>query len=118
MADLTLQLLAEMINARPPGIRAWSPGKRRAYDSEAKRAQRARDKACIAAGGLPANEQNISQVLADAALLILRDDLPGADCIRAIISGAFVDAPDLVASIDADIRSGKRKLKRVKAVQF
>lgn len=91
MADLPLQLLAELIDEayRPTPIRQLATGKRKAYHARAVDKTRAKVEAALASGIVPVNRQHIRDTLTDAALHLLGTNGPGADVIRDVFSSVF-----------------------------
>lgn len=72
-----------------PTVRELSPADRTAYDRENKRQQRARAKAAKEAGRPEASDAAIREALADAAILLLAVDGPGASEIQRAVARAF-----------------------------
>lgn len=93
MTNLTIQLLAEMIDEpyRPTPIRQLPTKKRRQYQSDAVRSTRAKDGAALKGGTVLPTRQHIREALTDAALHILRSGDDEAEVIRQVLMSVFGD---------------------------
>ncbi|TIR28178.1 MAG: hypothetical protein E5X35_31700 [Mesorhizobium sp.] len=101
-------------NAPAPGsFTSLQPAERRAYFSAAKRQSRSRERAAKAAGALQPTTANIREALADAALMILAVDAPGADLVREVLSNVFSKRPGVPVTVQMKARSGKLRPKLV-----
>lgn len=103
------QALVERGAPAPGSFSSLDADGRRAYFSAARRKNRAREKQAKEAGALPGNTANIRHVLADAALMILATDSPGAEQIRDVLSSAFSARPGTPLTVDTKVRTGKLK---------
>lgn len=115
MDDATLlklyQRLADRKAAGPQAVRDRPPEKRLAYHAEANRKARAKAKAAIESGELEPTRPIIRQVLADAAVMILAVDGPGAEQIRAVLASAFPTKPGIPLTVTQNARSGRLRPK-------
>ena len=84
---------------------------RREYDRKRRAESRARAKQAAAEGALKPSLQNVRDALADAALMLLAVDGPGAEQIRNVLGQVFAARPGVVLKISADARRGKLKPK-------
>lgn len=101
-------------NAPAPGsFTSLQPAERRAYFSAAKRQSRSRERAAKAAGALQPTTVNIREALADAALMILAVDAPGADLVHEVLGNVFSKRPGLALTVQLKARSGKLRPKLV-----
>ncbi|ANM04937.1 hypothetical protein AMC78_CH02859 [Rhizobium phaseoli] len=84
MTNLTIQLLAEMIDEqyRPTPIRQLSSTKRKQYQADAVRSTRAKVGAALEGGTVLPTRQHIRDALTDAALHILRSGHDDAGVVR------------------------------------
>lgn len=85
---------------------------RRAYHAQKQRERRARIKEALLLGVPRPTIPAIRDVLADAAAFLLREELPGADIVRAALVDAF-DAPMLGSTVTGMTRSGRLPTKRL-----
>lgn len=110
---MTTDKLADIYNAlksgRKPAIRDLPPDDRAEYYRERKRAQRKRQHDAASAGRLEPTADNLRDVLADAAIMLIATGAPGAAEILHAISVAFPDAPGIVLGLPAKIRCGDIK---------
>lgn len=88
-ADALAALYKALKAGSTPTVRELSAEDRAAYEREVKRRQRARAKAAKAAGRPEASDAAIREALADAAILLLAVDGPGADAIQRAVGKAF-----------------------------
>ncbi|WP_279482302.1 hypothetical protein [Aureimonas sp. SK2] len=89
-----------------PTVRELSPADRTAYDRESKRRQRARAKEAKAAGRPEASDAAIREALADAAILLLAVDGPGADEIQRAVHKAFPGRPGVASTARIRAKTG------------
>ncbi|RWF94646.1 MAG: hypothetical protein EOQ38_27265 [Mesorhizobium sp.] len=66
-----------------------------------------------AAPSVAATAANINQALADAALMILATDAPGADQVRKVLATIFEQRPGVPISIETKAKGGKLKTKLI-----
>lgn len=98
MTNLTIQLLAEMIDEpyRPTPIRQLPSKKRRQYQADAVRSTRSKVEAALEGGTVLPTRQHIRDALTDAALHILRSGGDNAEAIRQVLESVFGDEADAV----------------------
>lgn len=112
LMDLYALLVAK--NAPKPGAFATlSADQRRAYFTAARRRSRARERAAASMGALEANTANVRNALADAALMILATDAPGADLVLQVLGGVFERKPGVPLLVQQRARAGKLRPKLV-----
>ncbi|BDA82496.1 hypothetical protein Sa4125_00380 [Aureimonas sp. SA4125] len=92
--------------ARPTAVRDLPADERRAYMREAKRTSRERQRAASADGSPLATDDAIRAALADAALMILATDAPGAAQIMSALAAAFTGRGGVPGTVRARCRSG------------
>lgn len=83
----------------------------RAYNAEAKRRQRARERQQRQYGETPLTETNARVALADAAIMLLSSAGEGADEVRRVLRLAFPNDPAFADEIERRILDGKIKPK-------
>jgi hypothetical protein len=105
-ADALQALYDALKKGRKPTVRELSPDDRRAYDRVQRAKLRARRKESIASGTLQPTAGNIRDALADAAIMILAADGPGADEVRAVLGAVFDSRPGVPLTVTQRIRSG------------
>jgi hypothetical protein len=99
-------------NTLPSGsFTTLSADGRREYMRVAQARSRARHRASIEAGSLPPTEGNIRSALADAALMLLAVDGPGADQVRQVLAAVFHDKAGIPVSVETRARSGRLRPK-------
>ncbi|WP_114945895.1 hypothetical protein [Microvirga calopogonii] len=91
-----------------------TPDELRAYKSESKRRSRERQRAAMDKGSPEPTTDNIRSVLADAALLILIKDAPGADIVMGVLGIAFKGRAGVPGKVRADAKDGKIRLRNVR----
>lgn len=95
-------------NAPKPGSFSTLEGdERRAYFREAKRLSRSRESDRRKAGDVAPTTANVRTALADAALMILAVDAPGADQVRAVLALVFRSRPGAPLSIETKAKRGR-----------
>ena len=111
-----LALLEEMLGddvadrrSRPLPVRDRSAAERKAYNRETVRKHRERLKAQKAAGSPEPTRDAVSDALADAALMLLAVNGPGADQVRTWLEKAFPGRPGVAMTVTAHARAGKFK---------
>ncbi|RWH44931.1 hypothetical protein [Mesorhizobium sp.] len=98
-------------NAPKPGsFTSLNEDQKREYFRLARRRSRARVRA---APSVAATAANINQALADAALMILATDAPGADQVRKVLATIFEQRPGVPISIETKAKGGKLKTKLI-----
>lgn len=100
MNDLTIKLLAEMIDEpyRPTPIRQLPSKKRKQYQADAVRSTRQKVGAALESGTVLPTRQHIRDALTDAALHILRSGGDNAEAIRQVLESVFGDEADAAIS--------------------
>ena len=135
--NLTARLLAELIAddlprpERPARTRAPKPERRkdiyvdlmsdderRAYKAQLQRDRRAKLKAKLDNDNVVIfDAASARDALADAALIILAKNLPGADQVRKYLAGVYRTQPGALLTLEGRIRSGGMKPKLIKYTQ-
>ena len=105
--------LALRKNLRPT-VRDLPEDARKEYMREAKRRSREARKERADAGNVDASPEAIREALADAALMILASDAPGADQVRRVLALAFRGKVGVPLTVEAKARTGKLRPKLVK----
>lgn len=101
-------------NAPAPGsFSTLSPAERRAYFRDAKRRSRGREADAAAKGAPAATVGNIRAALADAALMMLATDAPGAALVLEVLGNVFSARPGVAYAVQARARKGKLRPKLV-----
>ena len=96
---------------KPGTFSALDADARREYFAEAQRRKRAAERAAVAKGAIKATVPNIRTALADAALMLLATDGPGADQVRKVLAEVFSQRPGVPMSVESRVRKGKIKTK-------
>lgn len=116
-ADAALMELYRRLRERntpePGSFTSLDTEERREYFRLKRRESRAKHRAAVAAGSLPPTQGNVRAALADAALMLLATDGPGADQIRAVLANAFSARPGVPLTIEQRARAGKLRPKLV-----
>lgn len=135
--NLTARLLRELIAdelprpERPSRTRAPKPERRkdiyvdlmgdderRAYKAQLQRDRRAKLKAKLDEDNVVVFDANSARdALADAAVIILAKDLPGADQVRKYLAGVYRTQPGALLTLEGRIKSGGMKPKLIKYTQ-
>ncbi len=97
--------------ARKVTTKTLPPDERREYLREAKRRSRARAREAADTGRLDARADVVRDAFADAALIILATNAPGADAVEKLLGIAFAGRPGVPGTVRAKARSGAIKLK-------
>lgn len=97
--------IAAQTDARP-SVRDLPDDDRRAYMREAQRKARARKKEAAASGSPLPTDDAIRAALADAALMILATDAPGAREVLSVLSKAFPGRNGVPSTTQARARAG------------
>ncbi|TGQ19146.1 MAG: hypothetical protein E5V67_22835 [Mesorhizobium sp.] len=98
-------------NAPKPGsFTGLNEDQKRQYFRLSRRRSRARMRA---ASSVAATAANINQALADAALMILATDAPGADQVRKVLQTIFEQRPGVPISVENKAKQGKLKPKLI-----
>lgn len=103
-------------NAPKPGtFSALDDAGRSAYFREAVRRSRAAAAENRAAGKITPTKPNIRDAFADAALMILATDAPGADQVRAVLAAVFSGRPGTPMAIENKAKRGRLRPKLFRA---
>lgn len=112
LVELYTRLAAQ--NAPKPGsFSALGEVERRAYFRDAKRRSRADATAAANSGNLKPTKANVRAALADAALMLLAIDGPGAGHVRDVLGTVFAARPGLPLTVTQKARNGRLKPKLV-----
>ena len=79
---------------------------RRDYMRRKKAESRQRQRASAARGEVENTDANVRAALADAALLILATDAPGADQVRTVLGRVFEARPGVPMTVSSRARTG------------
>ncbi|MBZ9856749.1 hypothetical protein LB566_23435 [Mesorhizobium sp. CA13] len=107
------QLLAKRNAPKAGSFTSLSADQRREYFRVARRRSRARARAAAGAGAVEPNTRNVRDALADAALMILATDAPGADLVLEVLAKVFRERPGVPISVQHRAKVGKMRPKRV-----
>lgn len=110
----TRELIAKR-DAPAEGYTTMTDDERREYMRLRKAESRQRQREAQRQGELLPTKDSIRDALADAALMLLAVDGPGAGQIRAVLGRVFEARPGVVMKIEADARRGRLKPKLLKA---
>lgn len=99
--------LHERNTPQPGSFTALGGDDRRAYFRQAKQRSRAAQADALAAGKVKPTAANIRAALADAALMLLAANGPGADHVRTVLSVVFIARPGVPLTVEKKARSGK-----------
>lgn len=116
------QALLELYRRVKAGAPAPKPGtfsalnaeERREYYRIARRRSRAREQKSVEAGAIEPTAANVRDALADAALMILATDGPGADQVRTVLAAVFQKRPGVPMTVEMRARRGKLRPKLVR----
>lgn len=100
---------------RKQGVRDLPPEERKAYQAAVVRKHRAKVKAEKAKGTPEPTKDAVREALADAALMLLAVDGPGADQVRAYLDRAFPGKPGVAMTVTSKARSTKLRPKSLKS---
>lgn len=112
--DALMELYRRLKDRHAPkagGFTTLSIDEQRDYFKIARRRSRANDRAAIAAGSPAPTSSNIRHALADAALMMLAVDAPGADLVREVLADVFRQRPGVPFTIQQRARAGKLRPK-------
>lgn len=113
--DVALLDLYQLLRARgapPPGaFTTLDEAGQREYFRVSRARSRAKHRAAVDAGRIPATDGNIRAALSDAALMLLAIDGPGADQVRQVLATVFRDKAGVPVSVEMRARSGRLKPK-------
>jgi hypothetical protein len=113
--DEALLKLHDALRAKSEGgYTSMTPDERREYHRQKDRESYARKRAAVESGDLEPKKGIVRDVLADAALMILATDAPGAEQIRKVLAAAFSQRPGVPMTVENDARRGKLKPKIVR----
>lgn len=88
-----------------------SAAQRTEYFTTARRRNRAKERAKLAAGAPAPTVANIRAALADAALMILATEGPGVDQVRIVLGAIFAKRPGVPVTVERKARSGRLRPK-------
>ena len=91
---------------------------RRAYQREAVRKHRAKERAARKDEMLMPSAENVRAALADGAMRILRDGGPGSDVLLDTLKTVFDDKPGVPMTVLAKIRRGRLKPRLWRSVKL
>jgi hypothetical protein len=112
--DEALMKLHDLLKAKNAGsFGNLSPEKRREYFAAASRKSRAKVRSAAESGAPPPTTAIIREALADAALMILATEAPGADQVRAVLGRIFSSKPGVPLSIETKAKGGKLRTKLI-----
>jgi len=114
MDDTLLLKLHDRLRERDAasrGYTAMSPEDRAEYHRLANRAARAKRKAAQDSGDLEPTPAVIRTLLADAAIMILATDGPGASEIRKVLTRAFPGKAGVPMTVETQARTGRLRPK-------
>ncbi|WP_143749645.1 hypothetical protein [Mesorhizobium sp. WSM3879] len=112
--DEALTKLYDLLTAKnapkPGSFTSLNEDQKREYFRLARRRSRARVRA---APSVAATAANINQAFADAALMILATDAPGAHQVRKVLQTIFEQRPGVPISVENRAKQGKLKPKLI-----
>lgn len=112
--DEALMKLHDLLKARNAGsFGNLDADQRRKYFAEASRKSRAKVRNGERNGAPPATTAVIRDALADAALMILATEAPGADQVRAVLGRIFEKRPGAPLMIETKAKGGKLRTKLI-----
>lgn len=98
---------------KPGSFSALDAEGRREYYRIARQRSRARHRASDRAGDIQPSLANVRNALADAALMILATDAPGAAQILTVLEKVFASKPGVPLTVQHRARSGKLRPKMI-----
>jgi hypothetical protein len=112
--DEALMKLHDLLKAKNAGsFGNLDQDQRRKYFAAASRKSRAKVRTATASGDPQPTIAIIRDALADAALMQLATDAPGADQVRNVLHQVFAKKPGVPLSIETKARKGKLKPKLI-----
>jgi hypothetical protein len=112
--DEALMKLHDLLAAKNAGsFGNLDADQRRKYFAEASRKSRAKVRSAEASGAPAATSGVVRDVLADAAIMILATDAPGAEHIRAVLSSYYSKRPGVPLMIETKAKGGKLRTKLI-----
>lgn len=112
-----LEALLAHVMRKPGKIEGMSVEERRAYNAEAKRASRDRQRETRATGQGKPTTDITRDLLADIAILMLASDAPGCDTIMSALKQHFGARVGYPIKIKSDCRRGKLSPKLIVTAQ-
>ncbi len=116
-SDAALVELYDKLRARnapkPGSFSSLDDAGRREYFRSARKRNRAVERAVASAGSRKPTVANIRAALADAALMILAVDAPGAEQVRSVLATAFSTRAGVALSVETRAKAGKLRPKVV-----
>lgn len=115
--DDSIDRLYAHLTARPatPTVRELGETERRAYQAEAGRAYRQRQREALQGGSPQPTAPMVREALADAALALLATDGPGAEEIRHVLAKVFAGRVGVPGTVTAKAKAGRLKPKLLKS---
>jgi hypothetical protein len=112
--DEALMKLHDLLKAKNAGsFGNLDADQRRKYFAAASRKSRAKAKGSRASGSPAPTAAIIREALADAALMILATEAPGADQVRAALAKVFHSRPGVPLMIETKAKGGKLRTKLI-----
>lgn len=111
--EAMMKLYEHVRTGKLVGYTDLTDDQRREYMAEKNRQSRARQREAMAQGEPLPTKANIRNVLADAAIMLLATDGPGADQIRHVIAATFPSRPGLLLKVEQQAKSGRLRPKLV-----
>lgn len=108
-----MKLYEHVRTGKPVGYTDLTDDQRREYMAEKNRESRARQREATEKGEPLPTKANIRHALADAAIMLLATDGPGADQIRHVLTAAFPSKPGLLLKVEQQAKSGRLRPKLV-----
>lgn len=115
--EALMALYGKIKDGRPVGFSDLTDEQRREYQAEKNRQSRARQREAVEKGEPLPTKVNVRHALADAALMLLATDGPGATQIRTVLAAAFPSKPGLLLRVDQQAKAGTLRPKLVDAVR-
>jgi hypothetical protein len=113
MADID-ELYTALTRTRRKTTKEAPIDERRVYLAEAAKRYRQRQRTAKERGSPEPTSPNVRSALADAALMLLATDGPGADQIRNYLARVFVGRAGVPGTVTAKAKSGRLKPKLLK----
>lgn len=115
--EAMMALYGKIREGQPVGFSDLTEEQRREYQAAKNRESRARQREAMAQGEPLPTKANIRAVLADAALMLLATDGPGAAQIRTVLAAAFPSKPGLLLRVEQQVKTGVLRPKLVDAAR-
>lgn len=111
--EALMRLYEHVRDGKPVGYSDLTNDERLAYMAEKNRQSRARQREAAAKGEALPTKANVRTALADAALMLLATDGPGAEHIRRVLQAAFPSKPGVLLRVEQQAKSGTIRPKLV-----